>query len=782
MQGSMRAKRVRDAVLQDESSDSFLVHFFDKWEEDKVEEDESQWQYAWRVRLRPYEENEALRKQSGSKKFQTAVSIADKLLKDVRVSCRQLSVDHQDDGDEMMVVTNLNVHHGKNCQKSKPEMDCSKCDQSHPEKYSHGELSKKCYQHTISENFLHSLGQCMVAGVADARMEEEEEETGEACGSDVEGFSSSHRNRRDGRKEEGRSRPPSTRRSCASKDNKEEEIKHSEEGGNEDDLSSEEGEEGEVESHQKGRFVCNGGLFIEEIDNDQGHSEEEQSSQLADQMEEEEEVGDGGGSKSKSFSTSHRRVSGGLKGLSRSHSTRRSSARSSGNERNPDLVLPTALFELGGEMKDQRPRPQKSNNSPFVSDVADENPNGDGGSQTGANFPGRSDEGGDDGNDGGGDRGDEGPYRCDDKDASPNNINVVRLRVLPPKTESRSALRWPVVPDDDLTILQIRVYVGEPRRITADDWGVTGAEFVNLVDSIAANPRLSIANENGQDFTAIFQSLVTDEDQNFRTVPVKMRFAPNAEVCDCKIVFKVTAPLLYASPERVLKPKKQTTVFKLAAQPANCEIISAAQMGKFLLQPKEEDPKEVVLLDCAKWLELDSTSGQLTVNFPEMEDLPMDLSKRTQVFCITRTNRRGEMERFELVIEFVQFFLQHTSDELIKGQALSPAILLASLSTSDILSELGVCIIDVVDLVRYGFKISGRKLEIVGTPNAAFDRQEHDYVFDIFLKLLLPGVEIWKLPRLIEKAVMQNTSFGLDKKIAEFKVSARTHKYGFIEP
>ena len=139
------------------------------------------------------------------------------------------------------------------------------------------------------------------------------------------------------------------------------------------------------------------------------------------------------------------------------------------------------------------------------------------------------------------------------------------------------------------------------------------------------------------------------------------------------------------------------------------------------------------------------------------------------------------MERFELVIEFVQFFLQHTSDELIKGQALSPAILLASLSTSDILSELGVCIIDVVDLVRYGFKISGRKLEIAGTPNAAFDRQEHDYVFDIFLKLLLPGVEIWKPPRLIEKAVMQNTSFGLDKKIAEFKVSARTHKYGFIE-
>ena len=144
------------------------------------------------------------------------------------------------------------------------------------------------------------------------------------------------------------------------------------------------------------------------------------------------------------------------------------------------------------------------------------------------------------------------------------------------------------------------------------------------------------------------------------------------------------------------------------------------------------------------------------------------------------------MERFDLVIDFVQFSFTHIPDELVQGQALSPAILLAS--TPDILSESGVSIIDVGHLSGYGFKISGGKLEIAGTPNTAFDCQEHKVTIncpgllsDVSLKLLLPRVEIWKLPRLAEKAVMQITSFGLNKKIAEVKASAETHKYGFEE-
>jgi len=144
------------------------------------------------------------------------------------------------------------------------------------------------------------------------------------------------------------------------------------------------------------------------------------------------------------------------------------------------------------------------------------------------------------------------------------------------------------------------------------------------------------------------------------------------------------------------------------------------------------------------------------------------------------------MERFDLVIDFVQFLFTHIPDELVKGQALSQAILLAS--TPDILSESGVSIIDVGHLSGYGFKISGGKLEIAGTPNTAFDCQEHKVTIncpgllsDISLKLLLPRVEIWKPLRLAEKAVMQITSFGLNKKIAEVKASAETHKYGFEE-
>jgi len=140
------------------------------------------------------------------------------------------------------------------------------------------------------------------------------------------------------------------------------------------------------------------------------------------------------------------------------------------------------------------------------------------------------------------------------------------------------------------------------------------------------------------------------------------------------------------------------------------------------------------------------------------------------------------VERFELVIEFVQFFFTHIPDELIKGQALSPAILLAS--TPDILSELEGSITDIGDLVRYGFGI-GRKLEIVGTPNTAFDCQEHNVtvsypgVSDISLKLLLPRVEIWKSPCLTP-GTARITQCDLDKTIQEIRsASAKQDTYQF---
>jgi len=492
-------------------------------------------------------------------------------------------------------------------------------------------------------------------------------------------------------------------------------------------------------------------------------------------------VGEVGSSNAEGFSTSHQSRSDGLgeEGQLRPRSTSRSSAGTSKQIRIPDFGPPTASFGQGGERKDQRHRPQKSNNLPSALDVVDTNPNVDTILQSGSNIPsgGGDDDGDDDGEEDGGDGGDEEHHSSDVSDTGPCNYDVIRIRVLPHKEERRSAQRWPVWHDENMTTFKVLVYVGEPRRITANDWGVTGAEFVNLRDSIAANPRMSI--ENGQDLIATFELPVTDEDQTLKTVPVKMRFSPNAEACDCTIVFDVTTPMRYADPERILKPKKQTTVFKLEAQPANCEILSSAQKGQFMLHPKEEDPTALALLDYAKWLELDSMSGQLSV---KMGDLPKDIGQRTHVFCIMRKNRRGETETFELAIDLVTFSFAYIPDELIKGQALSPAILLAS--TPDISEELGVSITNIGGLLRYGFKISDNNIEITGTPNVTCPSQCHVITINchglsgISVNLLLPEVKIRKPPRLAEQAVMQITSFGLDEKIAEVKTAAGTI-YGF---
>ena len=347
------------------------------------------------------------------------------------------------------------------------------------------------------------------------------------------------------------------------------------------------------------------------------------------------------------------------------------------------------------------------------------------------------------------------------------NYDVVRLRVFPHKKESRSALRWPVWSDETMTTFKVLVYVGEECKLTANDL-VMGATFVNMSKSIKANRMLRL---DCRDLIATFQLPLTDEDQKLQTVPVKVRFSPNAEVCDCTIVFNVTNPLRYTDPELVLKPKKENIFFDLEAQPSNCRNQSPEQMGKFSLHLKEEDTKNPVLLDC-KWLELHSTSGQLKV---KMEDLPKDPDKRTQIFCITRKNRMGEMEKFELVIEFVNFSFIDIPHELINGQALDSAILLAS--TPDILSELGVSIKDIGDLSKYGFKISGGKLEIVGTPTADFDCPEHKVticcpgVSDISLKLLLPRVESWKSPCLTP-GTARITKCNLDKIINKIKNAA----------
>ena len=68
--------------MKEESPNSFLIHFFDKW--DKVQDDESRWQYGWKGRLLSYnEKNQYLEQQSDGKEFQMAVSIACSLLKDV---------------------------------------------------------------------------------------------------------------------------------------------------------------------------------------------------------------------------------------------------------------------------------------------------------------------------------------------------------------------------------------------------------------------------------------------------------------------------------------------------------------------------------------------------------------------------------------------------------------------------------------------------------------------------------------------------------------------------
>jgi len=478
------------------------------------------------------------------------------------------------------------------------------------------------------------------------------------------------------------------------------------------------------------------------------------------------------------FYTSHQSRSDGLEeeGQLCSHSTSRSSAGSLKQIRNPDFWPPTASFGQGGERKNQSPRPQISNDSPSKPDVVDQNPNVGTGLQSGEIFPsgGGDDDGDDDGEEDGDDGGDEGHHPSDDIDTSLCNYDVVRLRVLPHNKESRSALRWPVWHDEGMTTFKVLVYVGEKCRITANDL-VIGATFVNM-DSIKANPMLSF--ENGQDLIATFLIPVTDEDQKLTRVPVKMRFSPNAKAYACEIVFDVTIPLRYVNPERILKPRKQKTVFKLEAQPARCNVLSSVQMGQFLL---EEGTKGPVLLDC-QWLKLEPTSGQLTV---KMVDLPKDSEKRTQVFCITRNNQMGEMEKFDVVIEFVKFSFTDIPQELIKAQAINPAILLAS--TPDILLELRVSITHIGDLATRGFEISGRKLEISGTPNAPFNCQEHEVTItcpglsDISVKLLLPQVDVWKPPCLTPDTA-QITKSDLDKTIKEIRLAAADLKnYQFEE-
>jgi len=97
-------------------------------------------------------------------------------------------------------------------------MDCLKCNESHPEKYSHCESCGKCYHHRNSLSQLHSSGQCVNEGKAKTQMEEDEEEEGEEAGSQAEVFNSSHQRP----EEEGHSRSRTTRRSSASKENEEE--------------------------------------------------------------------------------------------------------------------------------------------------------------------------------------------------------------------------------------------------------------------------------------------------------------------------------------------------------------------------------------------------------------------------------------------------------------------------------------------------------------------------------------------------------------------------------
>ena len=70
-------------VMEKESPNFFLVHFFDKWEE--VKTTPLNFQYGWRSRLRLFidKDYDHLKKQSDSKEFIQAVGIAERLSKQV---------------------------------------------------------------------------------------------------------------------------------------------------------------------------------------------------------------------------------------------------------------------------------------------------------------------------------------------------------------------------------------------------------------------------------------------------------------------------------------------------------------------------------------------------------------------------------------------------------------------------------------------------------------------------------------------------------------------------
>jgi len=429
------------------------------------------------------------------------------------------------------------------------------------------------------------------------------------------------------------------------------------------------------------------------------------------------------------------------------------------------------------------------------------NSNADRGLQSGENSPsgdddGEHDDGGDGGDNGGGHIDDDRRHHSsDDNDASDsdsfiiddaaNDYDLVRFRVLVKEDESKELelaaalkLYGSFKQENGVLTVDISVFSGRKYEITAEALMMPGARFENLSQSIGNNPAIS---KNGEALIALFKLPVHDGD---RRVPVKMRIPDAAEVCDCVIVFKVTAPLRYAHPERILRPEKQTIVFNLEVQPLNCEAQSQARMGEFSIIPKDLSESFVSNLD------LDPQSGKLTVRLPRAVNLfkgrmsEEDSSEKTLELFIEQKNKMGERTMHVFGFERVKFAFSNIPDELIKGQNITGPISLTSVP--NILTQLQVFITDLGSLPG-GFEICersfGSKLEITGAPNVESDAKVHVLTIScnglagIPVKLALPQIKIRETPLLQKPHPGRVTIFSLDKTLLHIKGAAKDFQF-----
>jgi len=433
---------------------------------------------------------------------------------------------------------------------------------------------------------------------------------------------------------------------------------------------------------------------------------------------------------------------------------------------------------------------------PSASDLAD-NSNKDKGLQSGKAPSGDVDakdddggDGGDGGDDGGGDNGDDRRHHFSNDngasygaasivDGAANNYDLVRLRVLV-QDDKRKELPvadvlklWGCCKEEkDLLTREVPVFLGKSYEITAEALMLPGAKFEDLSQSIGNNHAIS---ENGQALFVFFKDHVRNEDLR---VLVKMRISAAAEVCSFAIVFKVTAPLRYACPERTLLPGRQTIVFNLEVQPPNCEALSQTRMGGF----------SIISNDLPESFEsnLDSRSGKLTLGLPKALNLfkrrmsQEDSNERTFELLIEQKNQFGEITIIVVFVEPVKFMFKNIPVEMIKGQSISGVISLTSVP--DILTQLQVSITDLGSLPG-GFEICDSRLEIAGAPNVESDAKVHAVTISckglagIPVNLALPQVKIREPPLLQKLDPGRVTTFSLDEKLLAMKGAAKDFQF-----